>query len=896
MAGEVVGSASIEIEADLRDIDRNLVRDLERTAREAGDGMETVLVSSIRDAAETSSDILQDQLSRAIHTVDTSLPEVQITDVDSSLLTSSVEDSLAVADTAISIEDVESELVTSSIEDSISAADKLVEVEADASQLAIEIDSVAQEAAQNLSETIQQGLDSVDPSALEGLSGALEEAGGQTDGLANRLSVLGVATTAATGGTENVGKAIAALGGGTTVAATAFVIGIGKGLNNMAKEAEQAFLATQRFNRTFGDMASSIDHIDIAGLNISLSQLAINLGADDDAIRQAASNLGQLAQTAGATETETAEFVETLIVLAAQISATNPTLGSMESILPRLSLALAGNARAGRALGISFTSTQITAEALAVETGKTADQLTFYDKAAAGARLRTKQLGDTIASDLSKAFKESTFQLKSANQALDEAKETLGEKFRVPLNFLKADFAESRTAVVKFASAVIESIDAITKEGVFGGLGSSAREATKEVKKIAEVDLKPIITSFAELQIAAAKTPEILTATDKALIAFVNTAVAKLPDISQAFNAATSSSNSSLDSLIGKLPTASSVFGSFGDEVPKSISKITEALNEQVKDQEAFFANIQKIIAKGGTDVANQYLAMGPVEGAALAEVTAHSSKSRVKALETATDQAIAANKAGQEKFTESAKAALVESARLLLEQQVRDQEAWTTNLQAIIDKGGLAVARQLIDQGPAQGAALAAATASASQTQVTALEASSLNALIKTEQSAIKLGELSRQVYAPVGASVAQGIAGGITANRYLIQTALKRAMGLGLIVTAAAIERGSPSKLFAREIGRPIAEGIAMGIDSSSSKVEDSLKGIMGMGSSSFDRKFDVSSSFSGGVISGGSPAPVASGAGVTIGEVHVHGTNQDPTTIAFSVGTEIARRASR
>lgn len=928
MAGEVVGSASIEIEADLRDIDRNLVRDLERTAKEAGDGMETVIVSSIRDAAGVSSDILQDQLSRAINTTDVSLPEIQITDVDSSLLTSIVEESLAVADTAIIIEDVESGQIIASIEDSIASADKLVEVDADASQLGVEIDTVAQVAAQNLSETIQQGLDSVDPSALTGLGGALEETGGKTEGLANKLSLLGVATTAATGGTKNMVAAVSRLGGPVTIATGALVTTLGVGLNKIANEAEEAFLATQRFNRTFGDTAAAIEQIDIGGLNTSLSQLAINLGADDDAIRQAASNLGQLAQTAGATSSETAEFVETLIVLAAQISATNPTLGSMESILPRLSLALAGNARAGRSLGISFTTTQIAAEALSKESGKTADQLTFYDKAAAGARLRTKQLGDTISSDLSTAFEESTFKLKAANQALSEAKEGLGEQFRVPLNFIKRIFAETAADVVNVTTDSIEAWSTLGKTvagtatdvvnftaesnralgkavakgdlsvliDLFDKTGEAAGRTAEGAKKIADVQLAPIINSFAELEAAAAKTPEILTAADRALLSFVTTASSKLPTVSEAFNIVTSSSRGALDSLISKIPTASSAFGSFSNEASISLGDLTRVLNQQVLDQASFFANVDLVIAKGGVDIAQQILSLGPVEGAALAQATAQASLSRIAALEVATDQAIAANKSGQERFTEAAKAALVESARQQLDQQVKDQEAFFDNVQAIINQEGFLVAQKLLEQGPQQGAALASAAATASQSQIAALELSTLNALIKTEEGAKRLGELSRQVFGAVGRDIAFGITQGIKDNSFKLSAQLGLTVQEAARAAKLAIERGSPSRLFAREIGRPIAEGIAVGIDSASNEVRASMKRIVGIGTSSFDRTFNVSSSLSGRVPVGSiSPPSVVSG-GVTIGEVHVHGTSEDPMAIAFSVGTEIARRVNK
>ncbi|HLF69762.1 MAG TPA: hypothetical protein VI541_02265, partial [Actinomycetota bacterium] len=548
---------------------------------------------------------------------------------DATAVGTSIEDSVSSADTAVTVEDVESGQVTSSIEDSVSSADTLVVVEGDASQLASEIESAAEGAAQGLAETIQAGLDSIDPSGIQDLGGALGEAGEESDGLANKLSGLGVLTTAATGGAENLGKAVGKLGGASAVAGVGTVVALGAGLNKMAGEAEEAFLSQQRFNATFGESARVIEQIDIGGLNTSLSELAVNLGSDDDAIRQAASDLGLLGDSAGATEGKIAETVKTVIALTAQIVAANPALGSMEEVLPRVALALSGNARAGRSLGISFTEAQVTAEALASSGGKAKDQLTLFDKVAAGANLRSKQLGDTIANDVNKALDDSTIKLRAATARLGEAREAFGETVRGPLAAVKTAFFETTTEIVKDAEFLGRGVSGALRSLVAGDIeifldefGLGARDVADAVVEIGKAGpkMQPAIDSFADLESAAANTPEILTRADQELLDFVATATGKLPAVSAAFEAASSAGQSALDGLISKLPTVSSVFAEFASKTPVSIGAVTKALNQQVKDQEAFFVNIGTIISKGGVDIAQQYLDMGVEDAAALAK------------------------------------------------------------------------------------------------------------------------------------------------------------------------------------------------------------------------------------------------------------------------------------
>jgi hypothetical protein len=71
-----------------------------------------------------------------------------------------------------------------------------------------------------------------------------------------------------------------------------------------------------------------------------------------------------------------------------------------------------------------------------------------------------------------------------------------------------------------------------------------------------------------------------------------------------------------------------------------------------------------------------------------------------------------------------------------------------------------------------------------------------------------------SKSEMVQVGKDIAGGIAEGIDAGKSEVDAAAQRAVHSAALAAAAAAETGSPSRKFAREIGVPISEGIAMGI----------------------------------------------------------------------------------
>ena len=65
------------------------------------------------------------------------------------------------------------------------------------------------------------------------------------------------------------------------------------------------------------------------------------------------------------------------------------------------------------------------------------------------------------------------------------------------------------------------------------------------------------------------------------------------------------------------------------------------------------------------------------------------------------------------------------------------------------------------------------------------------------------------------VGRNIASGIASGITSNSSVVYNAVRRVIAQAKAEANAAADAHSPSRLFRDEVGRWIAEGIAVGVE---------------------------------------------------------------------------------
>jgi hypothetical protein len=122
----------------------------------------------------------------------------------------------------------------------------------------------------------------------------------------------------------------------------------------------------------------------------------------------------------------------------------------------------------------------------------------------------------------------------------------------------------------------------------------------------------------------------------------------------------------------------------------------------------------------------------------------------------------------------------------------------------------------------PSIGQAIATAAAAA------AASATELNGAVGTMVSAaIDAGVQAAAGASAIGAAVSEGAASGVilTAMNGAVETMVKNGIAAGM----AAAEAASPSQVARRELGQPIGEGAAIGVDDSAPLVEDATASMM-------------------------------------------------------------------
>lgn len=100
--------------------------------------------------------------------------------------------------------------------------------------------------------------------------------------------------------------------------------------------------------------------------------------------------------------------------------------------------------------------------------------------------------------------------------------------------------------------------------------------------------------------------------------------------------------------------------------------------------------------------------------------------------------------------------------------------------------------------------------------------------------ETSARLAELEAEYYnrtQSLGSALAEGIASGFDAKKKVIGVTMTNAMNWAISQTRSAIEVNSPSKVTAREIGEPLSEGVAYGIENAAGMVADAAEN-MAMG----------------------------------------------------------------
>lgn len=334
--------------------------------------------------------------------------------------------------------DLAVEADTSAIEPSISG-----EVDAADSSIEVNVDDVT--GTEDISGEIEAAVDAADSTvvidadtsaaeqAVGDLGAASAEAAPQIQQSVDATSGLSGAAGLATGGMSGLGGAVGSLGG--RAAATAGVIGAaGAGLSMFFNEAVEAKGATQRFNQVLGENRDAVENLrNIEGLNTNLGDLALKLGSDDDKIRSVAARLYELATASGKTTSEASGFTQQMIALGARAVAINPMLGDVGDVTDSLGTALVKGGKFASKFGLDLSAQEIVSRALIMTHKKHADELSFVEKAMAGAAIASEKYGGNLDSVIARGSENAITKHRRLKQTIVENIEALGTPLVAPI-------------------------------------------------------------------------------------------------------------------------------------------------------------------------------------------------------------------------------------------------------------------------------------------------------------------------------------------------------------------------------------------------------------------------------------------------------------------------------
>lgn len=346
------------------------------------------------------------------------------------------------------------EAVTTAL-DSASATPVDVEVSADVSEVESALSALEGE---DIEVDVEVDVSAAE-AALDDLSSAAVEASGSTGDAAGSIGGLDAASGLAAGSLGGLASEARGLGGGIGGAAGA-IAAIGTAAAVFTKEAIEARGASQRFDSALGEMADRVENLDdIQGLNTNLSELALTLGSDDDILRNVAARLFQLATASGVATEEAAVFTQQTVALGARAAALNPALGDIGEVSDALSTAFVRGGRFAAKFGLDLNQAEINARALADSGKSTAEELTYVDKAMAGAAIATEKYGKNLDEVIAGGATNAVVVQRRLQQTLRETVEALG----MPLISPMFDLAREALPVVE---EIGKALAALAKGGI----------------------------------------------------------------------------------------------------------------------------------------------------------------------------------------------------------------------------------------------------------------------------------------------------------------------------------------------------------------------------------------------------------------------------------------------
>lgn len=443
------------------------LQDADDLAQRVGDSLESAIATALEGLSTQFAGIasdLGDQLTAAA-------TDVPIT-ADASAIPDEITGAVEGLAPVIPV-DADTAPATGQLDDLVARAD------AEQATISVEADTSGAEAA----------IDEVAASA-ESASASLQAGGEAAGGFADSTGLLSGAAALAVGKVGGLGEAAKGLSTGTA-AAVAGVTALGVGAFELFQKGVDATSALQRFNLIVGDMGEQVLHVNVGTLNEQLDDLAIKLGTDDEALRDASASVFQFGVNSGASREQSAKFTNQVDALAARAVALKPSLGDVATVAEGMIRAFAsGRDRALVPFQIVLDKTAISARALAIAQADGREEVTRFDNATAVAQLSVEKYGTTLGTTVAEGAKNAVIQQRSLKEQLDNVLEAAGKPLVAPLLDL---FKESLPAV----------------EALGGALSNLAVSAIPVVKSGLEAAIPLLQTLSGALDIVTTATGEV---------------------------------------------------------------------------------------------------------------------------------------------------------------------------------------------------------------------------------------------------------------------------------------------------------------------------------------------------------------------------------------------------
>lgn len=427
--------------------------------------------------------------------------------------------------------------------------------------------------------------------AVSDLAASVEDASSSVEAGAtsnkNYGDSLGVLTGGAALARGEVGGASTALGvfAKDALPAAGAATAVGASLGFLYEKGVSATGALQRFDMLVGDMAGRVLNVKVGSLNAQLDELAIKLGTDDEALRNANASVFQFAINSGASRQEAAQFANNLTALAARGVALKPSLGGVDTAVESLSVRLARGARFAMNYGISLTPSEINTHALEMTSKSAAGELTIYEKSVAAADLAINKYGADIQKNVNEGSTNAIIVQRSLREQLDNVFEALGKPLVSPM------FSVIRSAIPlagEFGKA-------------FSAIGTVALPVIATSLQIVAPLIQPVVIGLTAMYTIGTIIPFVMETIAGAAILMGNAfgvsanaslaAAAKVEVASQAMHTA-APEVFIIASLLVLAATSFGLFGSSG----KSATEVAKGYTDQIA--KANDASIMRVFAK----------------------------------------------------------------------------------------------------------------------------------------------------------------------------------------------------------------------------------------------------------------------------------------------------------